>query len=99
MPYHQHQDNSTHHHHSHTTAVRRPAPDHPAGPPATSQQTVHSAPEPSPSDRWGAKSPPPEGAEDRFPGQTCNRTAGHPRGQTTRQTSHAPRDAPEPDSP
>ena len=48
----------------------------------------------------GVQSPrTPEGAKGRFPGQTCNRTAGHPPGQTARHTSHASRDAPEPDSP
>jgi hypothetical protein len=57
-----------------------------------SDRIVHNASEPSPSDRWGT---PPCG---RFPGQTHDRTTGALTNPKTDRCSHAPRDAPEPDS-
>ena len=47
-------------------------------------------------------SPPTAGAlipKDSSPGQTCSRTTGWPSAHTDQHPSHAPRDAPEPDSP
>jgi hypothetical protein len=53
---------------------------------------VHCVSERSPPDRWGWLS------DESLPGQTYDRSAGPPPTLTDRLWSHAPRDAPEPDS-
>ena len=75
----------------------------PSGPPLHPSLAQQIKP-PTKQDRSHASepSPPTTGAlipKDSFPGQTCSRTTGPTPILTDQRRSHAPRDAPEPDSP